>query len=200
MDLPLGIAIGLLVGVVFFTAICITRAGSLAKAWWGMTIAGQATKDPTLEAKIQALIGSTTVVTSAPIVPPAPAKPNGEALRLLALLQAEARLLDFFMESWDGATPEQIASGAKLVHDQGAAVLLKYLAIEPVLTGTEGERVTVAAGFDPSAVRMIGNVTGQPPFTGELQHPGWRVKELKLPGVATGQDLFVLQPAEVQVA
>jgi len=40
-------------------------------------------------------------------------------------------------------------------------------------------------------------VTGEPPFSGELQHPGWKVKELRLPSVADGQDAFVLQPAEV---
>ena len=69
--------------------------------------------------------------------------------------------------------------------------------LEAVLS--DGERVTVPKGFDPSAVRVLGNVTGEPPYSGELQHPGWRVKELKLPTVAEGQDQFVLQPAEVQV-
>ena len=46
---------------------------------------------------------------------------------------------------------------------------------------------------------MNGNVTGEPPYTGELQHPGWRVKEIRLPTTAEGQDPFVVQPAEVQV-
>ena len=68
-----------------------------------------------------------------------------------------------------------------------------------MLSGADGERVTVQKGFDPSAIRVLGNVTGEPPFTGELQHPGWRVKELKLPGTAEGQDPFILQPAEVQM-
>ena len=68
-----------------------------------------------------------------------------------------------------------------------------------MLPGSEGDKATVPAGFDPSAVRVVGHVTGQPPYTGEVQHPGWTVSELKLPAAAAGQDLFVLQPAEVQV-
>ena len=53
---------------------------------------------------------------------------------------------------------------------------------------------------DPSAVRVVGNVTGEPPFTGSINHPGWRVKDLKLATPPEGADEFVLQPAEVQIA
>jgi hypothetical protein len=67
------------------------------------------------------------------------------------------------------------------------------------LSGKEGDNTTVPKGFDPSAVRVIGNVTGQPPFTGQINHPGWRVKELKLAPLPEGTDEFVLQPAEVQI-
>ena len=58
----------------------------------------------------------------------------------------------------------------------------------------------IAAGFDPSAIRLIGNVTGQPPFKGTLRHQGWRVKEIKLAQAPEGQDEMVLQPAEVEAA
>ena len=54
------------------------------------------------------------------------------------------------------------------------------------------------AGFDPREVRVVGNVTGSPPFTGTLQHPGWKVRELRLP--AAGGDAMVIQPAEVELA
>ena len=37
-------------------------------------------------------------------------------------------------------------------------------------------------------------------FNGSINHPGWRVKELKLATPAEGADEFVLQPAEVQIA
>ena len=57
----------------------------------------------------------------------------------------------------------------------------------------------VPAGFDPSAIRLTGNVTGQPPFQGTLQHHGWRVKEIKLAPPPEGQDQFIVQPAEVEL-
>jgi hypothetical protein len=63
----------------------------------------------------------------------------------------------------------------------------------------EEEQVTIADGFDPSAVRLTGNVSGKPPFTGALKHRGWRVKEIKLPQTAEGQDEFILMPAEVEL-
>jgi len=56
----------------------------------------------------------------------------------------------------------------------------------------------VASGFDPSAVRLTGNVHGQPPFRGVLQHGGWRATHVSLPKTA-GVDAAVLAPAEVEI-
>jgi hypothetical protein len=86
------------------------------------------------------------------------------------------------------------------VHKKAQSALKQHATIIPVLTGNEGDNTTVPKGFDPSAVRVIGNVTGEPPFTGQINHPGWRVKELKLATPPEGADEFVLQPAEVQIA
>ena len=201
-DLLLGLGLGIAVALFVVAVVAFVRAGSLVRAWWGLGIAGHASRNPALGASIDALVGSP--VTAAPstpkvIVPPAPPKPTGESLRVLALLQSEARLLDFLMEDISGAPDAALGAGVREIHKKAAAVLKKYLAIEPVLGGSDGDRVTVQKGFDPSAIRMLGNVTGEPPYTGELQHPGWKVKELKLPSTAEGQDPFVLQPAEVQM-
>ena len=117
----------------------------------------------------------------------------------LSALQAEARLVDFLLEDISGAPDAAVGAGVREVHKKAAATLRKYLVVESVLGGSEGDRVTVPKGFNPSAIRVLGNVTGEPPFTGELQHAGWTVRELKLPGIAEGQDPFVLQPAEVQM-
>jgi hypothetical protein len=59
--------------------------------------------------------------------------------------------------------------------------------------------VTLAEGFDASAVRLTGNVVGRAPFTGSLTHRGWRVTETRLPKVAAGHDLSILAPAEVEL-
>ena len=117
----------------------------------------------------------------------------------IALLQAESRLVDFLLEDIQGASDKQIGQAVREIHKKAQAALKQHAVIEQVLGGNEGDTTTVPKGFDPSAVRVVGNVTGEPPFTGAINHPGWRVKELKLATPAEGADEFVLQPAEVQI-
>jgi hypothetical protein len=125
--------------------------------------------------------------------------PSGEALWLLALLQREGRLLDFLLEDIGGAGNDQLAAGVRDIHQKCQKAIKEHLVLEPVMEETEGNTVEVTEGFDPSAIRLTGNVTGQPPFKGTLQHHGWRVAEVKLTPPADGQDEFVLQPAEVEL-
>jgi hypothetical protein len=131
---------------------------------------------------------------------PRPPKPSGEALRVLALLQREGRLLDFLLEDVQAYSNEQIGGAVRDIHKSCRKALQEHLVFEPVLKDAEGAAVQVPTGFDPSAIRLTGNVTGKPPFRGTLQHHGWRVKELKLAAPPEGQDEFVLQPAEVELA
>src|SRR5437764_11322595 len=112
-----------------------------------------------------------------PAVPPAPPKPSGAALRMLALLQAEARLVDFLLEDIAGASDAQIGQAVREVHKKAQAALKQHAVVETILGGSEGDTTTVPKGFDPSAIRVVGNVTGEPPFTGRIHHPGWRVLE-----------------------
>ncbi|MHB1422749.1 MAG: DUF2760 domain-containing protein [Gemmataceae bacterium] len=128
-----------------------------------------------------------------------PARLSPEPLRLLALLQREGRLLDFLLEDIQGAADEQIGAGVRELHRKAQAVVKDHLVLEPVLAKNEGETVEVPVNFDPSAIRLTGNVTGQPPFRGVLQHHGWRVKNYTLPALPQGQDQFVLAPAEVEL-
>jgi hypothetical protein len=119
---------------------------------------------------------------------------------MLAVLQAEARLVDFLLEDISGASDEQIGQAVREVHKKSQDALRRHAVIETILPGNEGDATTVPAGFDPSAVRVVGNVAGSPPFTGSINHPGWKVRELKVAPPPAGADEFVLQPAEVQVA
>jgi hypothetical protein len=134
-----------------------------------------------------------------PPPPPPPPKRSAEPLRLLTLLQREGRVLDFFLEDISGAGDEQVGAGVRELHRKAQAALKEHLTLEPVLPQAEGEAVEVPPGFDPSAVRLTGNVTGQPPFRGTLQHHGWRVKDYNLPAPPEGQDPFVIAPAEVDL-
>jgi hypothetical protein len=120
-----------------------------------------------------------------------------EPLRLLALLQREGRLVDFLLEDIQAFSDQQVGAAVREIHRKCAKVLQEHVELEPVRMEGEGEQVTK---FDPSAIRVTGNVSGQPPFTGTLAHRGWRVKSLKLAPPPPGQDEFVLMPAEVEVA
>lgn len=131
--------------------------------------------------------------------PQSAAKPSGAPLRLLGLLQREGRLLDFLLEDIQAYPDQQIGAAVRDIHRQCQSAIKEHLVLEPVLPQSEGASIDVPPGFDPSAIRLVGNVTGQPPFKGTLQHHGWRVKELKLGAPPEGQDEFVLMPAEVEL-
>jgi hypothetical protein len=124
---------------------------------------------------------------------------SGVPVRFLALLQREGRLLDFLLEDIQSYPDAQVGAAVRDIHRQCQAALKEHLVLEPVLAQSEGSPVEVPAGFDPSAIRVTGNVVGNPPYRGTLQHHGWRVKELKLASPPEGQDERVLMPAEVEV-
>ncbi len=144
---------------------------------------------------------ATAPATSAPL-PAAPrlkeANPDA-ALQLLALLQREARLIDFVEEDLGSYADAQIGAAARVVHEGCSKVLREHFSIVPVRDEAEGSRVTLQAGFDAAAVRLTGNVVGHPPFTGSLSHRGWRVTEVRLPRLAERHDTCVLTPAEVEL-
>jgi hypothetical protein len=121
------------------------------------------------------------------------------ALQLLALLQRDARLIDFVGEDLGGYADAQIGAAARLVHEGCAKVLREHFSLVPVRDEAEGSRVTLPAGFDAAAVRVTGNVVGQPPFAGSLTHRGWRVTEVRLPKLAEQHDARVVAPAEVEL-
>ena len=131
--------------------------------------------------------------------PPPPPKPSPEPLLLLALMQREGRLVDFLLEDISGADDQTLAVGVRDIHQKCQKILREHLDMEPVLKGTERATVEVPAGFDPSAIRLTGNVTGNPPFKGTLEHHGSRITKIKLNKPPEGQDAFVIAPAEVEL-
>jgi hypothetical protein len=196
----IGVAIGVGVALLLVGVAAIARAGSLGRAAWGLTVAGRANLDPGFAAKVNELLGiGTAPGTDAPGSPKPPPKPSGAPVRMLAVLQAESRFVDFLLEDIAGFPDAQVGQAVREIHRKAQAALKQHLVLEPILPASEGETVTVPKGFDPSAIRVLGNVTGEPPFAGQVQHPGWRVREMKLAPPAAGQDEFVIQPAEVQL-
>lgn len=125
---------------------------------------------------------------------------KGPDLRILALLQRDGRLVDFLLEDVDPYTDAQIGAAVRDIHRGCAKVLKEYVKISPVLPQSEGDRVTVPAGFDAGAIRLSGNVAGAPPFQGQLKHHGWKADATQLPTLpGLSADGGVLAPAEVEV-
>ena len=126
------------------------------------------------------------------------AEPNA-GLQLLGLLQQDGRFIDFLQEDVGAYSDAEVGAAARVVHEGCKKTLRQHFTIEPVRTEAEGSRVSLEEGFDSSAVRLTGNVVGQAPFNGSLTHRGWRVSEARLPQVATGHDLSIVAPAEVEL-
>ena len=120
-------------------------------------------------------------------------------VHLLSALQREGRLMDFFSENLAGYQDAQIGAAVRTIHENCKKTLDKYLAPQAVLEQQEGDEITLQKDFDPGAVKLIGNVTGQPPFTGIVRHRGWRAGKLALPTLSGHQDPAIIAPAEVEV-
>ena len=177
--------------------------------------------DGRLAARVQALRSGAPLASEAPPPAPAPAPAPVQAppppapvpappavratadvdaaLQLLALLQREARFVDFLQEDIGAYSDADVGGAARLLHGGARKVLQDTFDLEPVRTEAEGSRLTLPAGFDAAAVRVTGNVVGQPPFTGTLQHKGWRAAAVRLPALTEGHDTRVIAPAEVEL-
>jgi hypothetical protein len=128
--------------------------------------------------------------------PPKPTEDGRGAAQLLTLLQREGRLLDFLQEDIDAYSDAQVGAAVRDIHRGCRRALAEHLPLEPVLPDAENSRVRIDPGFDPQRIRLIGNVVGEPPFTGTLKHHGWRIAKVSLP---TGGDSPVVAPAEVEL-
>lgn len=121
------------------------------------------------------------------------------AIVLLGALQREGRLVDFLEEDIDSYSDDQIGAAVRDIHRGCRKALAEYLRIAPVMKEPESATVRVEHGFDPSRIRLVGNVVGQPPFTGTLRHPGWRGEWVTATALPDGHDPSVIAPAEVEL-
>ena len=139
---------------------------------------------------------------AAPAPPPSPIRATAQvdaALQLLGLMQREARLVDFLQEDVAAYPDADVAGAARLVHAGCRKVLEQTFTLQAVRSEDEGSRIVLQEGFDAAAIRLTGNVVGQPPFRGQLSHRGWRVTEVRLPGLTEGHDSHIIAPAEVEL-
>jgi Domain of unknown function (DUF2760) len=127
-------------------------------------------------------------------------EPFDRAVQMLALLQRDGRLIDFLAEDISGYPDAQLGAAVRAIHETCRQVLDHYVKLEPILNSEEDQPLTVQAGFDTAAIKLIGNVVGEPPVRGVLRHKGWRVKEVNLPPLAQGAGRMVVAPAEVELS
>lgn len=137
--------------------------------------------------------------------PPAPRAPDPAvyleqgAVRLLALLQREGRLVDFLEEDITNFSDAQIGGAVRDIHRGCRQALAEHIELKPVIPQSDNANVRIEQGFDASAIRLVGEIVGQPPFTGTLAHPGWRAVHVHLPEVPASSDASIIAPAEVEV-
>ena len=132
---------------------------------------------------------------------PIAADTSDRAVQMLSLLQREGRFVDFALEDLATYSDAQIGAAARDVHAGCRRVFERYVTLEAILPGREGEAVTLGQDqpIDPAAFHLVGNVAGQPPFRGTLLHPGWRASRVQLPSLAT-TGRTIVAPAEIELA
>ncbi len=122
------------------------------------------------------------------------------AVQILSILQREGRLVDFLQEDLSLYDDGQIGAAVRSIHEGCKGALQQHIELKHVFSEGEGSEVTVPPGFDARAIRLTGNVAGDPPFRGVLRHRGWRIVKVKLPQPTSEQkENWVLAPAEVEV-
>ena len=159
---------------------------------------------------LRAVSGSAAEVAPTPATRTSPASakvgdaPNPEAVdravQMLALLQRDGRLVDFLEEDVSSYPDGQLGAAVRSIHASCRQVLERYIKLEPVLSSEEDHPVTLPPGFDPAAIKIVGNVGGERPIRGLLRHRGWRVAEVTLPSLPQGSGRAIVAPAEVEVA
>lgn len=120
-------------------------------------------------------------------------------LHLLSGLQKEGRLLDFFSEDLEQYEDDQIGGAVRSIHENCKKAMNKYMTSKPVLEENEGDEIVIQPGFDSNAVKLTGNVTGEPPFKGIVRHRGWKAARLELPTLSGDRDPSIIAPAEVEI-
>ncbi|MBS0639827.1 MAG: DUF2760 domain-containing protein [Proteobacteria bacterium] len=138
-----------------------------------------------------------------PAPPPPVAKNQAEAevIAFLGLLQAKGRLVDFLMDNINAYNDAQVGAAARVVHAGCKSVLDEHFRIMPVRAEKEQSKVEVPADYAADEYRLLGKISGQPPFTGALVHHGWKTDFVKLPTILRGTPdrLPAIAPAEVEL-
>lgn len=120
-------------------------------------------------------------------------------LRLLNYLQQSGRLIDFLKEDISAFSDAQVGAAVRKIHQDCAQTIEELITIRPLKDEQEGSVVNVPKGYNPSEIKVVGKVKGEPPFTGLLVHRGWKAQKRSLPKKTGEPSVDVICPAEVEV-
>jgi hypothetical protein len=124
---------------------------------------------------------------------------EAEVVAFFALLQEKGRLVDFLMEDITSYDDTQVGAAARVIHQGCRQILREHFKIVAISESEEGSQVTVPAGYAKEDYRIVGKLSGNPPFTGTLIHKGWKTEFVKLPRIVEPQRLPAIAPAEVEL-
>jgi hypothetical protein len=120
-------------------------------------------------------------------------------LHSLSVLQRDGRLLDFFDEDLSLYDDGQIGAAVRSIQEDCKKTIKKYFNLKPVVESEEGEIIKVEPGFDLDSIKLIGNVSGEPPFKGVVKHRGWKAGKKEIPRLSDVHDSTIIIPAEVEI-
>jgi hypothetical protein len=93
----------------------------------------------------------------------------------------------------------EVGGVARAVHQGCKEALNEHFHIEPISPEGEGASITVPAGYAADEFRLVGNLSGEAPFTGKIVHKGWKTTSVKLPRVLKTDRLPAIAPAQIEV-
>ncbi len=178
------------------TGLIVTLSIAVAAVILVVALTGSKSSSP-----IQAAATAVPAAAPVPIPPPVAAGNQAEAeiVAFFGLLQEKGRLVDFLMEDITSYQDSEVGAAARVIHQGCRQVLQEYFQVSAISEAQEGTQVTVPVGYSADQYRLVGKLTGEPPFTGTLIHKGWKTGFVKLPRIVAKERLPAIAPAEVEL-
>jgi hypothetical protein len=144
-------------------------------------------------------------IEAQPKAVPAPTQPKplarSDAITLLATLQREARFVDIVMEPLGDYSDAQVGAATRDVLRDCGQTLERLFAIRPVVDAEEGASHETPDKADAARYRLTGNVSGEPPYRGQLVHHGWKATHCELPSWSGSDDAaMIVAPVELELS
>ena len=182
------------------------RIGAAFRAFFSLLSSGTLPPDLVDALRETAGAGQSPAPVAPPAAPPVARAPAPSAsaadgaVQILALLQRDARLLDFLMEDLAGYPDAQVGAAVRDVQAGARRALLQYLEVEPVLDGAEDQPVTLPA-VDADQVKIVGRARRRRPRSAaRCGTAAGAARACSCPRSRQRSARQVIAPAEVEVA